>query len=206
LTDLISCPFCGCQNSAAALFCKGWGRVLEDGTQPLIKKKVYLDQEDVLITEASAYIHGEAYPISSITAVDKGEKKIDRTEWWLGLILFGIGTILKAIRDDDFLFYLACGSVFIVFGLVLGAILHSSSKNISITFGSQPPGKILMFSPPRMRGKSSRSSTQSTWLCRSGSSRIPAEGAERTRLQGFIEKLTPARCLTASYQSSPNRP
>jgi hypothetical protein len=104
----VSCLYCGQTNQADAMFCNACSRVLEEPeTLDDQERKTYLDEEDVLITETSAFLYGKTYSISEIEEVDIIEKKKDHRIWGMGLIFFGLGTIIEGLFERELGFSLA---------------------------------------------------------------------------------------------------
>ena len=129
-----SCPYCGHHNPADTMFCEACSRVLDDPETLADQiRTTYLDQENILVTETSAFLHGKTYSISEIEEVDILERKKDRRGWGLGMIFFGIGTIIEGLFDRELAFSLICGVPLLIAGAILYAITSPGTEEMVST-------------------------------------------------------------------------
>ncbi len=128
MTEEISCVYCGHPNPGDALFCQACSRVLEEpGTQADQQRKTYLDQKDALVTETTAFLYGKSYPIAEIQEVEIIDKPKDKKAWGVGLLVFGVGTILEGLFDGELIFAAFCGLPSLLFGGLL-VLLNKPQK------------------------------------------------------------------------------
>lgn len=127
----IRCVYCGHPNPADKLFCEDCSRVLDDPeTLENQQRKIYLDQENALITETSAFIYGKTYPISEISEVEVLERMKDRRFWGLGMIIFGIGTLIEGLFEGELEFSIICGLPILLVGVLIYAVTKPKKEKL----------------------------------------------------------------------------
>ena len=123
MAEEVSCLYCGHTNQTDAMFCEACSRVLEDPeTLDDQERKTYLDQEDILITETSAFLHGKTYSIAEIEEVDITEKKKGSRTWGMGLIFVGLCTIIEGLLEGEYGFSLSIGFLLLFIGVLVAAL------------------------------------------------------------------------------------
>lgn len=134
MAEEVSCVYCGDLNPADALFCQACSRVLEDPqTLEDQHREIYLDREQVLITEDSAYLYGKTYPISEIQELEIIEKTKAGRNWGVGLMVFGGGTIINGLFGGDIVFSLVCGGPCLLAGALLALLTKPTAEKMVST-------------------------------------------------------------------------